>query len=111
MSNIDNITLEYLSAYIKLNGIKPEVKDIIYLNDPIDTAILKFNRWFNEAFYFAQGDQRDMYGFIQLNDNFLNTIKNIDNNNFLNHVKNIITNNLYPDKNIISDNIIEELRP
>lgn len=105
MSNIDNITLEYLSAYLKLNGIKPDTIDIIDLNDTIDNAILKFNRWFDKAFYFAQGDARDMHGFIQLNDNFLNTIKNVKDNNFLNHIKNIITDNLYPNSNI------NELRP
>jgi len=90
---IDNITLEYINKYNKLNGIKPNSEDIINLNDTIDIAIIKFNKWFDKALDFAQGDARDLCGFIRLNNNFLDLIINIENNNFLNYMKFIILHN------------------
>ena len=90
---IDNITLEYINIYNKLNGIKPNSEDIININDTIDIAIIKFNRWFDKALDFAQGDLRDLYGFSRLNNNFLDLIRNIKNNNFLNYMKFIILHN------------------
>ena len=87
---IDNITLEYINKYNKLNGIKPNSEDIINLNDTIDIAIIKFNRLFNKALEFAQYDTRDLYGFIRLNNNFLDLIINIENNYYLNYMKFII---------------------
>ena len=100
MEYIDYNTLNYIKKYNDLNGIKPNAEDIIIINDTLEVAIMKFNRWYNKLFSFAQGDYRDLCGFTRLNNTFLNIIKDIDDDKFLNHMKFKITNKEIKNKEI-----------
>jgi hypothetical protein len=83
---------DIISKYTSLNGIKPNTKDIIDINDDIMIMIKKFDRYYNKCFEFACGDARDMCGFDSLNKQFMNYYNDLKNEEIENDtfIKNMI---------------------
>ena len=105
---MDSIRIDIINQYVSLHGIKPNRLEIINYDDNLLIMIDKFTKWYKRAFEFAMGDQRDMNGFININNNYKSNIytkyiNEIENDNFLSHMLFIISDGNKGEKYIVGN--------